>query len=135
MAGAVVGWAFALACLTRYEAWPVTGSALVAAVWVRWRRGDSIGDATVRVSLIAFYPAVAIVAFAIFSRVVVGQWFVSSDFFVPENKALGHPLVAIDEIAWGTRMLSGALAARDWRRWRSLRARRPRLSAERAEAR
>src|SRR3954465_2459428 len=31
------GWVFALACLTRYEAWPVTVSALVAAVWTRWR--------------------------------------------------------------------------------------------------
>ena len=41
---------------------------------------------------IAVYPAVAIVAFAVFSRVVVGAWFVASDFFVPENKALGDPI-------------------------------------------
>src|SRR5580765_5456409 len=33
-----VGVAFALACMTRYEAWPVTAAALVATVWVRWRR-------------------------------------------------------------------------------------------------
>ena len=36
---ATVGLAFALACLTRYEAWPVTVAALVAAVWTRWRSG------------------------------------------------------------------------------------------------
>ena len=35
-----VGVAFALACLTRYEAWPVTACALAAAVWVRRRSGD-----------------------------------------------------------------------------------------------
>src|SRR4051812_12418427 len=40
--GAMVGWAFALACLTRYEAWPVTASALAAAVWARWRFGDDL---------------------------------------------------------------------------------------------
>jgi hypothetical protein len=105
----VVGWAFALACLTRYEAWPVTATALAAAVWVRWRQGDGLAVAVRRVGVIAISPAVALIAFAIFSRVVVGEWVVSTDFFVPENKALGHPLVAVDEIAWGTRMLSGPL--------------------------
>jgi hypothetical protein len=105
----LVGWAFALACLTRYEAWPVAATALAAAVWVRWRRGDGLAVAIRRVSAVAIYPALALIAFAIFSRVVVGQWFVSTDFFVPETKALGHPFVAVDEIAWGTRMLSGPL--------------------------
>jgi len=38
---ASVGIAFALACLTRYEAWPVTAMALMAAAWARWRKGDS----------------------------------------------------------------------------------------------
>ena len=61
------------------------------------------------VAAIALYPAIAIVGFAIFSRVVVGEWFVSGDFFVPENKALGDPMMAAAEIGWGARMLSGAL--------------------------
>jgi hypothetical protein len=56
---------------------------------------------------IAVYPTAAILAFSLFSRVVVGRWFVSSDFFVPENKALGLPMVAVDEIVWGVRELSG----------------------------
>jgi hypothetical protein len=99
----------ALSCLTRYEAWPVTATALACAVWVLWRRGDSVAEAIRSAIPIAVYPALALVGFAIFSRVVVGQWFVSSDFFIPENKALNHPLIAIDEIVWGTRMLSGAL--------------------------
>jgi hypothetical protein len=103
-----VGWAFALACLTRYEAWPVTCVALAAAVWAQWGRGVPMAAAIRRVGPVAAYPAVAVLGFLIFSRVVVGQWFVSSGFFVPENKALGDPLLALTEIGWGLRALSGA---------------------------
>jgi hypothetical protein len=103
----MVGWAFALACLTRYEAWPVTASALMAAAWARWRRGQPLTSALRDVGMVALYPAVAVVGFAIFSRAVVGAWFVGSDFFVPENKALGDPAMAAAEIGWGAQMLSG----------------------------
>ena len=102
-----VGIVLALACLTRYEAWPVTYAALAAAVWTRWRNNGSLPAAARGVLRIAIYPTAAILAFSVFSRVVVGQWFVSSDFFVPENKAQGMPIVAINEIVWGTRELSG----------------------------
>jgi hypothetical protein len=108
-AGSTTGWAFALACLTRYEAWPVTACALAAAVWARWRRGDSLTTALRRVMPIAFYPAVAITAFAIFSRVVIGEWLVASGFFVPDNNSLGQPVLAAAEIWWGTHQLSGYL--------------------------
>ena len=108
-ASEAVGVAFALACLTRYEAWPVTISALIAAAWTRWRRGQPLTAALRDVGAIALYPAVAVMGFAIFSRVIVGAWFVSSDFFVPENKALGDPLMAAKEIGWGAQMLSGRL--------------------------
>jgi hypothetical protein len=103
----LVGWAFVLACLTRYEAWPVTFSALVAAAWARWRRGQPLDRVARDVASIAVYPALAVVAFAIFSRVVIGEWFLSNGFFVPENKALGDPATALAEIGWGVRMLSG----------------------------
>jgi hypothetical protein len=105
----VVGCVLALACLTRYEAWPLTVAALVFAIWARWRGGEPLDTAVRRIGLIALYPAVALIAFAIFSRIVVGRWFVSRDFFVPENKALGDPWLAAKEIAWGVRMLSGPL--------------------------
>ena len=106
---APVGLVLALACLTRYEAWPVTYAALSASVWARWREGDALSAALRSVARIACYPTAAILSFAVFSRAVVGQWFVSSDFFVPDNKAQGMPLVAINEIVWGTRELSGHL--------------------------
>jgi hypothetical protein len=102
-----VGFAFALACLTRYEAWPVTISALVAAAWTLWRRGAPLADAIRGVTNIALFPAAAVAAFAIFSRVVIGEWFLAGGFFVPENKALGDPLLAAAEIGWGARALSG----------------------------
>jgi len=106
-AGAV-GTAFALACLTRYEAWPITAAALILALCVARRERE--WTAAIRdVSRIAIYPAAAIVAFIVFSRIVVGQWFVSSGFFVPENKALGNPVLAAAEICWGARNLGGAL--------------------------
>ena len=104
-----VGIAFALACLTRYEAWPVTISALVAAAWTRWRRGQPLTAALRDVARIAVYPAIAVIVFAAFSRVVVGAWFVGSDFFVPENKAIGDPMMAAKEIGWGASMLSGSM--------------------------
>jgi hypothetical protein len=97
---------FALACLTRYEAWPVTACALAAAAWALWRRGRPLGGIAGTVGAIGVYPAVAVAGFGIFSRVVIGEWF-ASDFFVPDNKALGHPYDALAEIVWGTNMLSG----------------------------
>jgi len=102
-----VGWALALACLTRYEAWPVTVAALAAAGWSRWRRGQPLAALARDIFAIAIYPALAILGFAIFSRVVIGEWLVAGGFFVPENKALGDPLMAAAEIGWGTQMLSG----------------------------
>jgi hypothetical protein len=101
-----VGVAFALACMTRYEAWPVMGAALVAAICVRWRQGSRFSDALRAVIGIAIYPATAIAAFIVFSRIVTGAWF-ANDFFVPENPAKGHPYEALKEIAWGVRELSG----------------------------
>jgi hypothetical protein len=102
-----VGWAFALACLTRYEAWPVTVGALVAAAWARWRRDAAAADVRRGVASIALYPALAIGSFLIVGRVVGGEWFVASGFFVPENKALGDPMLAAAEVGWAARTLSG----------------------------
>jgi len=103
-----VGWAFALACLTRYEAWPVAASALAAAAWTRWRRDQRIPAMARDIAGIAVYPALAIAGYAIFSRIVIGEWFLAGGFFVPENKALGDPVMAAAEIGWGARVLSGA---------------------------
>jgi len=101
-----VGVVFALACLTRYEAWPITAIALTLYAWARWRAGETMRDALRATARIALWPAAAIAAFAIFSRVVVGAWFVGTDFYVPENKALGDLRMAVKEIGWGLARLS-----------------------------
>jgi hypothetical protein len=69
--------------------------------------GLSWRDAIGRTSRIGVYPLAAVVAFAIFSRIVIGRWFVAGGFFVPENTALGRPLEAFAQIGWGVRELSG----------------------------
>jgi hypothetical protein len=102
-----VGVMFALACLTRYEAWPVTFSALGLALLALHHMGVPWRDAIRRVGAIAVYPALSILAFGVFSRVVIGEWLVAGGFFVPENTALGHPLEALSQIGWGVRALSG----------------------------
>jgi hypothetical protein len=104
---ALVGWTFALACLTRYEAWPVTIGSLIAAVWVLWRRGVSVRSSGRAIGAVAVYPLAAIIGFSVFSRIVIGSWF-ASGFFVPENPAQGHPLEAINQIVWGLHELSGS---------------------------
>lgn len=103
------GWLLAAACLTRYEAWPITAVVLLAAVWACWRRGQSLGQAIRDVAGVASRPTLAILAFFVLSRVTVGHWLVTSGFFVPQNIALGHPWTAAEQIAWGEHQVSGRL--------------------------
>jgi hypothetical protein len=123
---ASIGLVLALACLTRYEAWTVTAMALALSTLALWRQGEPPLSAVTRVSAIACYPFAAIVGFICFSRVVVGEWFVSSGFFVPDNPAIGHPLTAFSEIVWGVETLGGrllffvAIAGLFWALWRAL---------------
>ena len=86
---------FALACLTRYEAWPVTVSALAAAAWAIWRGGEPLPSAVRRVGAVALYPAIALVGFAVFSRVVVGEWTVSADAARARQSKGGREIVTL----------------------------------------
>jgi hypothetical protein len=103
---ATVGIIFALACLTRYEAWPVTAAAVPLAAWARWRAGRSVRDSLRDVAPIALPPLLTALSFMTFSRIVVGQWFVSSGFFVPDPK-FATPLRAATAIWQGVLGLSG----------------------------
>jgi hypothetical protein len=105
----LVGALFALACLTRYEAWPVTAAALGLAFWARARARFAWGQAALDALRIGVWPAVAVAGFMIFSKVVVGAWFVSSGFFVPDNPAKGQPLAAAASVLWGVGQLTGRL--------------------------
>ena len=102
------GVALAAACLTRYEAWPITAAILGLALLVMLRRGEPWLPALTDVAKLALWPAIAILVFSANSRWVVGSWFVSNDFFVPENvEAIGRPLVAWQQLREGLVELAG----------------------------
>jgi hypothetical protein len=102
------GAMLAAACLTRYEAWPVTACAVALTAVVLVRRGVPVGAAAVRCLQLAAWPGLAIVLFLINSRWTVGAWFVSAGFFIPENiEALGHPLAAWQQVREGLYRVSG----------------------------
>jgi hypothetical protein len=101
------GVALFLACWTRYEAWPVTGALLGLAFVARLRLGQPARDALRAVARLALYPIAAGLAFMVLSRVTVGEWFVSSGFFVPENPALHHPGMAAAQVIAGAVTIAG----------------------------
>ena len=101
------GLAMAAACLTRYEAWPVTALALVVAVAASWRRGLPIGRAIGRVAGLAAFPAAAGLLFLLQSRLTVGHWFVTGGFYVVDNPDMGRPFKTIGSIWWASHHLNG----------------------------
>ena len=103
------GLALAAACLTRYEAWPITAATVTLAALVLLRRGVPFATALTGLVRLASPAVAAIVLFLINSRWTIGSWFISSGFFVPENtEALGHASVAFAEVKLGLYHLSGS---------------------------
>jgi 4-amino-4-deoxy-L-arabinose transferase-like glycosyltransferase len=101
------GCAIAAACLTRYEAWPVTGALLAVAILVLWRRGMTPGKAMRQVWRLAAYPAIGVAAFLLESHLTIGRWFVTGGFFVPDNIDTGNPVHAVASIWWGAHVVGG----------------------------
>jgi hypothetical protein len=104
-AGVVLG----LACLTRYEAWPITVAALAGACLALWTTGVPFVVAVRRVARIAAYPLGAILAFLVLSRATVGAWLVTGGFFVPDNPDYHRPFKAAASVWWGLRQLNGTV--------------------------
>ena len=101
------GWVTVLACLTRYEAWPITAACYAASALAWWRRGRAIGDIAPVYARLSVYPVVTVVAFMAFSRITVGEWFVSGGFFVPDETLRGQPMAVIEKINEGLGLLGG----------------------------
>jgi hypothetical protein len=101
------GWALVAACLTRYEAWPVTAAALSLAAIALWRGGHSPAAAFRAVASLAAFPAIAIIAFFFHSWFTTGSWFVTGGFYVPDNVAHGNVYRAFMAVVYGMRMLIG----------------------------
>lgn len=100
-------WATVLACLTRYEAWPITGCAYVASAYAWWRRGAPMMAILRAHSWLALYPLLTVAAFMLFSRITVGEWFVSGGFFVADETLRGRPSVVLEKMAEGVALLAG----------------------------
>jgi hypothetical protein len=100
------GWTIVAACLTRYEAWPVTAAAMAAAWFAVWRRGNGAGAATRRVAWLAVYPAAAVLGFLVLSKLTIGEWFVTGGFFVPDPDTLGRPVRAAVLVLAGAQRLA-----------------------------
>lgn len=125
------GWTFVALCLTRYEGWLIAGAAVVCSGVALWRKGYPLRFVADRTARLALYPVATILAFAVHSRLSIGQWLVTGGFFVPDNPAMGNPWLAVAETFWGTRVLAGytltmigftaggVIAIRGWlsRRW------------------
>jgi hypothetical protein len=103
------GVALMAACMTRYEAWPISAALVLLSLLVLVYRGMPFGAAALAVGRLSAYPAVAIGIFLLNSRWTVGAWFVSGGFFVADNDALGQPMLAWDQVREGVYRLSGAL--------------------------
>lgn len=88
-----VGWTIVLAALTRYEAWPIIGAAMLLAAVVKWRRGSAFLDVAGEMAWLALYPAVTVLVFVGMSYASTGQWFVTSGFYVPDPTLEGQPQV------------------------------------------
>jgi hypothetical protein len=101
------GWITVAACLTRYEAWPITAACFVSSAFAWWRRGQSVRHLVPVFAQLARYPMLTVLGFMIFSRITVGEWFVSGGFFVPDETLLGQPRAVLSKIAEGTEMLGG----------------------------
>ncbi len=103
--------ALALACMTRYEAWPVTGAALIATALARWRRDGSIAAAARDALRLSVIPAIAVGWFFVHSRVTVGHWFVTDGFYVVDPRYQGKPLVVTTAVGWGIQSLGSMTLA------------------------
>jgi hypothetical protein len=102
------GVALAAACLTRYEAWPITAAVMTLSLLVLVRRGVRLSVAVAGIVRLAAPATLAVLLFLANSRWTVGSWFVSRGFFVAENtEALGHPSVALAQVRLGLLQLSG----------------------------
>lgn len=105
MSSVTPGIAVFLLCLTRYEGWMLAATAMgIALLVVGGLEGWRVGLR--RFAGLAAWPAAAVAGFLILSRATVGEWFVSSGFFVPDNPARGDATLVLEQIRDGVERLS-----------------------------
>ena len=103
----LAGLALIAACMTRYEAWPITTAIVALSGMVLLRRRVPFLDAVRACARLSVYPAAAIAIFMANSRWTVGAWFIRGGFYVAENDARGHFIAAWRQVREGAYHLSG----------------------------
>ena len=101
------GWTIVLACLTRYEAWPIVGAAIVAAAYAKWRNGLPLNTVIHEAARLTVYPVLTVIFFMGMSFASTGQWFITGGFYVPDPKLQGQPYAVWQEIRDGVEGLAG----------------------------
>ena len=102
-----IGMAFALACLTRYEAWPITAATVGLASIVLLGRGLAPERVARRLAALAVYPCAAVIAFLCLSRATIGTWLVTGGFYEVESAFYHRPLAGVAAVAHGLAALNG----------------------------
>ena len=100
-------WTIVAACLTRYEAWPITGAAVVLACYVKWRRGTVFTVVMHEGAKMALVATGTALFFMGFSFATTGTWFVTGGFYVPDPKLQGQPMAVYEAIREGVSALGG----------------------------
>lgn len=95
------------AAWTRYEAWLILFAALALAGLSLIRGGVRPGRAAALLARLASWPALAILLFALNSRITTGQWLVTGGFYEVDPTYDGLPLKSLIAVWWGTHRLSG----------------------------
>ena len=101
------GLVLAMACLTRYEAWPVAAAAVLTAGVGFVRRGAPPIRVLGNISALACWPMAAIIAFMVLSRLTVGSWIVTGGFFDVDLSTYHRPLVVLEVLWTGFRAVHG----------------------------
>ncbi|HTV00864.1 MAG TPA: hypothetical protein VMF13_10015 [Luteitalea sp.] len=101
------GLTLALACLTRYESWPMTVGAGLVAWLTLWRTGGGFLPSAMRALRVGLWPAGALVLFLILSKATVGEWLVTGGFYEPNNPAYREPAKALVQVGWGLGRVGG----------------------------
>src|SRR5688572_522795 len=99
--------AFFAAAWTRYEAWLILSAALALAGLSLIRGGVRPGRTARLIARLAVWPALAILLFALNSRITTGQWLVTGGFYEVDPTYHGLPLKSLIAVWWGTHRLSG----------------------------
>lgn len=101
------GWTIVAACLTRYEAWPIVGTAMGLAAIAKWWRGAAPADVARETARLAIYPALTVVFFMGWSFASTGVWFTTGGFYVPDPQLQGQLGAVWQAIREGTVTLGG----------------------------